>query len=66
MGRRKTACVVQLPSEDSYESRSSTNLCSREFLQQKFNQAALERRPTTLYEGTTLYHIDRIKGLFTE
>lgn len=66
MGRRKTSCVVQLPSGDSYEGRSSTNLCTREFLQQKLDKAVLEPRPTTLYADTTIFHVDRIKGLFTE
>jgi len=66
MGRRKAACVVQLPSGASYEGRSSSNVCDKELLQQKFDQAVQETRPTTFYAETTVYHVDRIKRLFEE
>jgi hypothetical protein len=66
MGRRKAPCVVQLKSGGFYERRSSTNLCPREFFQNKFDEAVLETRPTTLYADTTIYHVNRIKGLFTK
>jgi hypothetical protein len=66
MGRRMAPCVVQLESGGSHEGRSSNSLCLREFLQNKFDEAALETRPTTLDADTTIYHVDHIKGLFTE
>ena len=66
MGRRKTLNVVQLQSGGSYQGRSSNNLCTREFLENKYDEAVSEIRPTTLYADTTAYHVGRIKRLFEE
>jgi hypothetical protein len=66
MGRRKTFATVQLESGGSYQGRSSDNLCTREFLEKKQDEAVSEIRPTTLYEDTTTYHINRIERLFKE
>jgi hypothetical protein len=66
MGRRKTFKTVHLPSGASCQGLSSTDLCTREFLEEKYNQAASEIRPATFYEDTTTYHINRIKRLFKE
>jgi hypothetical protein len=30
------------------------------------DKAVLKHRPMTLYAETTIYYVDRIKGLFTE
>jgi hypothetical protein len=66
MGRRKALCTVPLQSGGSYDGWSSTDLCSRDFLQQKYDQALSDPRPTTLYADTTTYHVKRIESLFTE
>jgi len=66
MGRRKTFGEAQLQSGGFYQGRSSNNLCTREFLEKKFDKAVSEIRPTTLYADTTTYHVDRIKRLFEE
>jgi hypothetical protein len=66
MGRRKAAaCVVKLSCGASYQG-STPNVCSKEFLQEKFNEAVLGAHPTTLYANTTVYQVDRIKSLFEE
>ena len=66
MGRRKALRTIQLQSGGSYKGRSSIDLCTREFLQQKYDQAITAPRPTTLYADTTMYHVNRIENLFTE
>jgi hypothetical protein len=66
MGRQKTLCTVQLQSAGTYKGWSSTDLCSRDFLQQKYDQALSELRSTTLYAETTVSHLNRIANLFTE
>ena len=66
MGRRKTLHVVELQSGVSYHERTSNNLCTREFLEKKYDEAVSEVRPSTLYADTTTYHVDRIKSLFEE
>jgi hypothetical protein len=66
MGRRKALRTIQLQSGGSYKGRSSTDLCSREFLQQKYDQAISAPHPTTLYADSTMYHVNRIENLFTE
>lgn len=60
MGRRKILNVLPLQSGGSYQARSSNNLLTREFLKKKYDEAAKEIRPTTLYEVNTAYYIDRI------
>jgi len=66
MGRRKVPCVVQLQSAGTYEGQTPENVCSLELLQQKYDQAVAEPDPTRLYEDTTIYHVERIKRLFTK
>ena len=46
--------------------QSSTNLYTWEFLQQKYDQAIMAPRPTTLYVDTTIYYVNQIENLFME
>lgn len=66
IGRQKARCVILLQSEGSYEGWSSANVCTREFLQQKYDQAVSQPHLTKLYADTTIYHVNRIKDLFLE
>lgn len=66
MGRRKKLVVVNLRSGDSYSGRTTSNLCTREFLESKYDEALSETRPTTLYADNTIYHVERIQRLFEE
>ncbi|QKX63180.1 uncharacterized protein TRUGW13939_10349 [Talaromyces rugulosus] len=66
MGRRKALCTIPLQSGGSYESLSSIDICTKDFLQQKYDQSLSEPHQTTLYADTTIGHINRIETLFTE
>lgn len=66
MGRRKIPHVVKLNSGESYLGRSSANLCPRDFLEGKYQEALGAIRPVTLYADSTLHHVDRIRALFEE
>ncbi|KAE8547697.1 hypothetical protein EYB25_009490 [Talaromyces marneffei] len=50
----------------SYTGWSASGVCSREVLQQKFDQALTETRATTLYAETTKCHIERMEKFWTE
>ncbi|KAJ9601862.1 hypothetical protein H2200_013635 [Cladophialophora chaetospira] len=64
MGRRKTLQTLQLASGVAFLGESSDNLCTQERLNDIYNQALSQVRPTTLYAVSTEYQIDRIKGHF--
>jgi hypothetical protein len=66
MGRRKIFNTVHLPSGASCQGRSSNNLCTREFLEKKYDDAVSEIRFTISYADIISYHIDRVKRLFEE
>jgi hypothetical protein len=66
MGRRKILETVTLQSGGSYTGWSASGVCSREVLQQKFDQALTETRATTLYAETTECHIKRMEKFWTE
>jgi hypothetical protein len=66
MGRRKILGTVTLQSGGSYTGWSASGVCSREVLQQKFDQALTETRATTLYAETTKCHIERLEKFWTE
>ncbi|QGA17395.1 hypothetical protein EYB26_005066 [Talaromyces marneffei] len=66
MGRRKILGTVTLQSGGSYTGWSASGVCSREVLQQKFDQALTETRATTLYAETTKCHIERMEKFWTE
>jgi hypothetical protein len=66
MGRRKVLGTVTLQSGGSYTGWSAAGVCSREILQQKYDQALTQTRAITLYAETTECHIKRMEKLFTE
>jgi hypothetical protein len=66
MGRRKILETVTLQSGGSYTGWSASGVCSRELLQQKYDQALTETHATTLYAETTECHIKRMEKLWTE
>jgi hypothetical protein len=66
MGRRKIPQVVNLDSGESYLGRSAANVCSRDFLEGKYQEALSAVRPVTLYADSTLHHVNRIRALFEE
>ncbi|KIV81298.1 hypothetical protein PV11_03493 [Exophiala sideris] len=66
MPRRKKSTVVNLRSGESYSGRTASNVCPRDLLEQKYDEALSETRPTTLYAENTIYHVERIQRLFKE
>jgi hypothetical protein len=66
MPRRKKLTLVNLRSGDAYTGRTASNVCTQEFLEDKYDEALLESRPTTLYADKTIYHVERIQRLFEE
>lgn len=66
MGRRKILGTVTLQLEGLYIGWSASGVCSREVLQQKFDQALTETRATTLYAEITKCHIERMEKFWTE
>ncbi|KAK4934372.1 hypothetical protein LTR10_024348 [Elasticomyces elasticus] len=66
MPRRKKSTVVNLRSGESYSGRTASNVCPRDLLEQKYDEALSETRPTTLYAENTVYHVERIQRLFEE
>jgi hypothetical protein len=66
MPRRKKSTVVNLRSGELYSGRTANNVCPRDLLEQKYNEALSETRPTTLYAENTIYHVERNLRLFEE
>jgi len=58
--------TVNLRSGDSYSGRTVNNVCTKEFLENKYDEALSETRPTTLYAENTIYYVERIQRLFEE
>ena len=66
MPRRKRTTTVQLPSGDTYAGHTDQHVCTRRFLEDKYDEALSQNRPTTLYAEKTIYHVERLQRLFEE
>ncbi|KAJ9607050.1 hypothetical protein H2200_008122 [Cladophialophora chaetospira] len=66
MPRRKKTIAVHLPSGDTYAGHTDQHVCTRRYLEDKYDEALSQTRPTTLYAEKTIYHVERIQRLFEE
>ena len=66
MPRRKRTTTVHLPSGDTYAGHTDQHVCTRRYLEDKYEEALSQTRPTTLYAEKTIYHVERLQRLFEE
>ncbi|KAJ9601853.1 hypothetical protein H2200_013662 [Cladophialophora chaetospira] len=66
MPRRKKTTTVHLPSGDHYAGHTDQDVCTRRFLEDKYDEALSQNRPTTLYADKIVYHVERLQRLFEE